>query len=73
MMVLMTVNLKCPRCFGVLLYDDGVGYCASCSRYWTLVHNVLVEATAHENLNEKEKARQLAEDVADVVNSHRGL
>ena len=69
----MTVNLICPRCLVVLLYDDGVGYCTSCSRYWKLVHNVIIEATAHENLNEKEKARQLAENVADVVDSHRGL
>lgn len=64
------VNIVCPQCLTTLIYEDGVGHCLHCASYWTLAGNMVVRTSAP--LTDTDKARNLAENIEDIMQSVPG-
>ncbi len=64
------VNVVCPQCLTNLIYEEGVGHCLHCASYWQVVGNMVTRTTPP--LTDADEARNLAENIQDIMESVPG-
>ena len=66
----MLVNIRCPRCGAALIYEEGLGSCLLCARYFAVAGNMVVEVPAPNT--SQDDSRQLAENIQEIMEPYSG-